>query len=116
MLDALLAPFRELLADIERQAADRRRLSASDPAADYLAFFARELRQRIEQAGARTAFLTPEEYAKLPHVSVSPQAVRTWCRNGKLPGAQHTEHGWRIPREARRTRDLPTCHTLRKVG
>lgn len=100
------APLVELAATWDSQVAARRQFSAVDPVADTLAICARQLREQVASAGATGQLVTPEQYAALPHVGVSPQAVRRWCRTGRLPGARQTEAGWLIPRDARRAPSL----------
>lgn len=98
------AVVRAALADYGREVESRRRISAHDPVADTMEYVVRDLADRIRRAEESTEPLTPEVYADLPTVRVAPQTVRRWCRAGELPGAVLTEHGWMIPRDARRVK------------
>lgn len=82
------------------QAAARLAQAAPDPVADNMQKVAGELEARLAAARQRTRRLTPAEYGALPHVQVTAQTVRTWCRAGELPGARETPHGWEIPADA----------------
>lgn len=95
---------RAALADYGREVENRRRISATDPVADTMEYVVRDLAERVERAQATARLLTPEAYAALPHILVTPQSVRRWCRLGEVPGAVHTEHGWMIPAGAKRVR------------
>lgn len=85
------------------EAEARRKISRSDPIADTLDWCAGELAARLRAVSAETEYLTPEEYARLPHVNVTAQTVRTWCRTEQLP-ALPTAKGYRIPKHAVRAR------------
>ena len=62
----------------------------------------RDLEEAIAKDLRAHERLSPAQYAQLPHVRVSVQTVREWCRRGELPGAVLTDGGWEIPREATR--------------
>jgi hypothetical protein len=47
--------------------------------------------------------LTVEQFAKLPHVDVTPQTVRHWIRTGQLQ-AIDTPKGYKIAADAKRIR------------
>lgn len=95
---------RGAISDFRSEAARRRKITAVDPVADTLAHVASDLADRLRHAEHATERLTPEQYGALPHIDAKPQTVRKWCRLGQLPGAEHTESGWRIPRDAKRVR------------
>jgi hypothetical protein len=92
---------------LRAKAAARREDAATDPVADNMERTAERLDELLERARARTRRLTPAEYGALPHVDVTAQTVRTWCRDGELPDARLTPHGWEIPADAVRARAVP---------
>lgn len=102
MLDLVLATFEPVRDGWREKAADRRALTAVDPAADVLEHCVKDIDAAIAKLRAAAQLLTTLEYAQLHHVTR--QAVAKWCRRGEIAGAQWTEGGWRIPREARRVR------------
>lgn len=79
------------------EAAQRRKLSAHDQAADALEWVARDLVERARLLGDPTALRTVEEYAA--EHGVSAQTVRNWIRAGELE-ARPKGRGWEIPAAA----------------
>ena len=50
---------------------------------------------------AKTAWLSPDEFADLMPGEPKTATVRKWCRQGKLPGAIQMPGGrWQIPQSA----------------
>ena len=85
------------------EAKKRRRISDVDPIADTLEYCAGEIVSRVKEVQLNTPGLTPEQYAKLPHVGVTAQTVRHWIRTRQLL-AMETPKGYRISPEAKRMR------------
>lgn len=85
------------------EAKKRRRISDVDPIADTLEYCAGEIVSRVKEVQLNTPGLTPEQYARLPHVGVTPQTVRHWIRTRQLL-AIGTPKGYRISRDAKRMR------------
>ena len=107
-------PFADVVALLEKwgtRATTRREDHPVDAVADTYDRAAGELQLALAAAQARTRRLTPAEYAALPHVDVTPQTVRNWCRDGELPDARLTPHGWEIPAEAARVPKAATRRT-----
>ncbi len=86
-------------ASYREEAAQRRKLSAHDPAADALEFVARDLTERARVLGDPTALRTVEEYAAEHHRSA--QTIRNWIRAGELE-ARPNGRSWLIPASATR--------------
>jgi DNA-binding transcriptional regulator YiaG len=84
------------------EAKKRRGISKVDPIADTLEYCAGELASRIRAIQSDNR-LTVEQFAKLPHINVTPQTVRTWIRTGQLQ-AQETPKGYKIAADAKRLR------------
>lgn len=84
------------------EAKNRRKISRSDPVAEALEYCAGELEARLK-AVEHDNRLTVEQYARLPHVDVTPQTVRTWIRTGQLQ-AHDSPKGYRIAADAKRLR------------
>lgn len=84
------------------EAKKRRAISKTDPVADTLEYCAGELESRL-RAVQDDNRLSVEQYAKLPHVDVTPQTVRGWIRTGQLQ-ALDTPKGYRIAPDAKRLR------------
>ncbi len=97
------AIVRDALEDFAREVVQRREVSKVDPVADGMAYVVRDLTERVARAERSVQPLTPEQFAELPRIRVTPQAVTRWCRAGELPGAYRGERGWLIPRDAKRT-------------
>lgn len=113
MIDAIAETAYSVADGWKEEVKQRRRISSVDPVADAIEYCAADLCERIARAAKVSERLSPEEYAALPHVGVSAQAVRRWCRLGQLPGAIDTEKGWQIPREAKRVRALTPAKPTR---
>lgn len=113
MIDAIVETVKSAAESWGDEVSQRRRISRVDPVADAIEFCAQDLRERLARAQKASERLTPEQYAALPHVSVTPQAVRGWCRRGELVGTVMTERGWMIPRDAKRIR-IAAATTRRK--
>ena len=81
------------------RAEDRRELTPGDLAADAIDALAKRLDEVADAIERDAEVVTAEAYAA--EHGVSPQTVRTWCRNGEL---QHARNGKRylVPRRARR--------------
>lgn len=79
------------------EAAQRRKLSKHDPAADALEYAANDLELRIRVLTDPTAERTPEEYAA--EKGVSAQTVRNWINAGRLP-ARKVGRSFRIASSA----------------
>lgn len=84
-----------------KEAAERRRISKSDPVADTLDYCAGEIAARLRTAESVADFETVEERARRERVT--PQTVRIWIRTGQL-SAEDGPKGYRIPRDAKRVR------------
>lgn len=102
-MDPIVLPFVNAARSWKEEAKKRRAISATDPVADTLEYCAGELAARLQEAEQTTQGLTVEEYARLDHVRVTPQTVRTWIRRGQL-AAIDTPTGYRIARDAKRVR------------
>jgi hypothetical protein len=103
---------RTAVADLKDEAARRRKITRVDPVADTLEHVASDLLDRLKQAELAHERLTPEQYAALPQAGgAAVQTVRKWCRLGRIPGAELTDSGWRIPRGATRVRATRTPAT-----
>lgn len=100
-MDPIVTPFVSAARSWKQEAAKRRAISAVDPVADTLEYCAGELAERIRDAELANEGLTVEQYARLPHVSVTAQTVRNWIRRGQL-AAVETPNGYRIARSAKR--------------
>ena len=98
MIRAVFASFRAVAEGWQAEAARRRKISATDPVADSLAYCAGELLSQVAQLSSDTAWLSVADFAQLSRVT--PQTVRTWIRKGTLE-AVATPGGWMIRREAR---------------
>lgn len=97
--DLLATDVRDLAFEWRMKAAERRKVSKVDQAADALDFCAGELEQRVQAIESEPTRLTVEQYAKLAHVDVTPQTVRSWIRAGRLPAIE-TAKGYRISPDA----------------
>jgi hypothetical protein len=85
--------------------ADRRALSAIDPAADAFAKAAKELADEITRAEDATRHVSVVEFAQLR--GVRPGTIRKWCARGLLAGAVKNAAGdWEIPVGATRARTV----------
>jgi hypothetical protein len=102
MADLVVTAAKALARGWVDEAKNRRRISRFDPAAEALEYCAGELEARIK-AVEHDNRLTVEQYAKLPHVDVTPQTVRMWIRTGQLQ-AQDSPKGYKIPADAKRIR------------
>lgn len=103
MPDLVIGAVERVTRTWRHEAEERRRISKSDPVADTLEYCAGELAARLRAIVAETEYLTPEEYAKLPHIKVTPQTVRGWIRTGQL-AAKEGPKGYLIPKGAERVR------------
>jgi hypothetical protein len=102
MPDLVLSAAERVVKSWRQEAVKRREVSRLDPVADTLDYCAGELAARLRSIAEETQFWTPEEYARLPHVNVTPQTVRIWIRGGQL-SAQNGPKGYLIPKGAERT-------------
>lgn len=102
MPDLVLTAVKGVTDTWMQEADKRRRISKSDPVADTLEYCAGELKSRLRSVHEDNR-LTVEQYAKLPHVDVTPQTVRIWIRTGQLQ-AIDTPKGYKIAADAKRIR------------
>ncbi|MBK8002408.1 MAG: helix-turn-helix domain-containing protein [Gemmatimonadetes bacterium] len=101
MLDQLFAATREVAGRWAAEAAERRRISATDPVADTLEYCAGKLLERLHSLDQETEWLSTEDYAVMK--GVTPQTVRNWIRRGELR-ALRAGLGFRIRRTEERRR------------
>ena len=101
MPDLVVGAIERVSRTWREEAHKRRGISSTDPVADTLEYCAGELTARLRTITQETEYLSPEEYARLPHVDVTPQTVRHWIRTNQLP-AEHGPKGYRIPKSAQR--------------
>lgn len=102
MTDVVVSAVQGVTRTWRDEAEKRRRISKADPIADTLDYCAGEIASRIKAVQVDNR-LTVEQYAKLPHVGVTAQTVRTWIRTGQLQ-AVDTARGYRIAADAKRLR------------
>ncbi len=99
ILDAVFAASRAVAQSWQREAADRRKISAVDPVADTLDYCAIEILDRIVELEQKANWVNTEEYARLH--GITPQTVRNWIRSGDLD-AHETPKGYVINRHTQR--------------
>lgn len=102
MTDVVVSAVEGVTRTWTQEAEKRRRISRSDPVADTLEYCAGELKSRLRAVYGDNR-LTVEQYAKLPHVDVTPQTVRHWIRTHQLQAIE-TPKGYRITSDAKRLR------------
>jgi len=103
VIGAVFASLKALAGGWQEEANRRRKLTATDPAADALAFCAGELLEQVRQLSDDTLWLGVTDYATLHRIS--PQTVRAWIRKGELD-AKRVGLGWLMRRDAKRARRL----------
>ena len=103
MKDDIVSAVEAVTRTWESEASKRRHISKTDPVADALEYCAGEIVSRVKAVQLSAPGLTVEQYAKLPHVRVTPQTVRSWIRNRQLLAVE-TPKGYRISPDARRIR------------
>lgn len=81
-LDIAIATVRTVAEGWEKEAKERRRISATDPVADALDYCASEVMGELRDIERSSRYLTTDEYAAA--VGVDVQTVRRWIRAGKL--------------------------------
>lgn len=101
MIEEMLDSFAAIAKGWREEAGRRRRVAATDPAADTLDYTAAELEKHIELTRASTARLTVEQFARLR--DVSDQTVRNWIKWKWLP-AEDGPRGYLIDPKAVVTR------------
>ena len=102
MTDVLVSAVEGVARTWTDEVKKRRLISKTDPVADAIEYCAGELVSRLH-AVKKDNRLTVDQYAKLPHVDVTPQTVRYWIRTGQLQ-AIDTAKGYRIAADAKRLR------------
>lgn len=103
MIDDVVSAVKAVVGTWETEVAKRRQITKTDPVADAIEYCAGEIVSRVKEVQLNTPGLTPEQYAKLPHVGVTAQTVRHWIRTRQLL-AMETPKGYRISPEAKRMR------------
>lgn len=93
--------LRQLVGAFGQMADQRRAVTPSDPAAEVLAYAARELAHVLDEVTAPGQMLTVEQFAATQVPRVDPRTVRRWIRAGELD-AVRAAGGWKIPVRARR--------------
>lgn len=102
MADLVLSAVEGVTRTWIQEADKRRRISRADPVADTLEYCAGEIASRLRAVHSDNR-LSVEQYAKLSHISVTPQTIRTWIRTGQLQAIE-TPKGYRIAPDAKRLR------------
>lgn len=100
MRDAITAAVRQLAATFRQDAAQRRRFTPNDQAADAIDACASELLAELARVEEATRTLSPDEYAAAHQTTAS--SVRRWCARGELAAIRNAAGDWAIPRDARR--------------
>jgi hypothetical protein len=103
MTDVLVDAIKGVTRTWADEAEKRRLISKTDPVADALIYCAGEIVSRVKAVQLSAPGLSVEQYAKLPHVRVTPQTVRAWIRNRQLLAIE-TPKGYRISPDAKRMR------------
>jgi excisionase family DNA binding protein len=103
MIDTVFAAMRTLAGEMQTEAAKRKAMTPTDPAAEASLYWAERLTLRVAELEADAEHVTPAQYASLH--GVTEQTVRNWIRRGEL-AAEDTPRGYRIPRAAVRTPHL----------
>jgi hypothetical protein len=103
MLAIIPTILRELPEQWRRIVADRRALTAIDPAADAFEKAAKELDAALAKAEDTNRMVPAREFAELR--GVRPGTVRKWCARGLIPNAMKNPSGdWLVPLSANRLR------------
>lgn len=105
MLDTVFASMKGQAEAWRKKAAERRRLTTADAAADALDVCADELEESVHILETESEWLTPEEFGAQFRPRVSGQTVRNWIHRGELK-AENGPKGYRIARRAARVRKL----------
>lgn len=103
MTDDVVSAVEGVTRTWKAEAEKRRALSKLDPIPDALEYCAGEIMTHVRAAQYGDRGLTVDQYAKLPHVGVTPQTVRHWIRTRQLLATQ-TPKGYRISADAKRMR------------
>lgn len=98
MLDVVLTQIRGVARGWQREAADMKRITPTNPVADTTEYRASELLSVVEQIEKDTQLLTTAQFAKLHRKT--PQTVTGWVRDKKVPGIPGPNGGYLIPRSA----------------
>lgn len=102
MPDLVLSAVKGVTETWMQEVSKRRRISKTDPVADAIEYCAGEIMARVKSVHEDNR-LTVEQYAKLPHVDVTPQTVRNWIRTGQLQAIDGPK-GYKIAADAKRIR------------
>ena len=103
MTDDVVSAVEGVTSTWRKEAEKRRHISKADPVADTLEYCAGEISSRVKAVQFSDRGLTVEQYAKLPHVSVTAQTIRHWIRTRQLLAIE-TPKGYRIAADAKRMR------------
>lgn len=93
--------FEQLARDWKADAERRSRVSKLDPIADTLTYCANRITAELKALETVEQRLTVDEYAKRERVT--PQTVRNWIRNNRLPAIETTK-GYLISPDSRAVR------------